>query len=248
MVRTFFVFSYLFLFLIFHLFHLFIYIPLLSKKDRQRFVHKKARHLSRAGMKILGVTYEVEGLERIPTHTPILFTPNHQGYFDIPLLFAAIPSLKAFVAKVEMKKYPIVSLWMKHLGCVFLNRINRKSAIESVDESVKRIKNGTSMVIFPEGTTSQGRKMKYFKAGSFKIAQLSQVPIVPVVIDGTYQVIRKGSFVLSPCHLKVVVLDPIPPKEHIQMDTIDVADMVEWRIRDTLKEWIENEEIELKKI
>lgn len=133
----------------------------------------------------------VTGLENVPKDTACVFIGNHQGDFDIPVLLGYIPKQKAFIAKAEILRTPMLASWMKLMRCTFLVRNNPRQSIQAFNEAVENVKKGYSQVIFPEGHRSKGGPMKEFKAGSFKLAFRSEVPIVPFTIDGTWRLFEE---------------------------------------------------------
>lgn len=137
-------------------------------------------------MKAAGAKITITGLDNIPKDTTLLVMSNHQSYFDIPLLMSTLPFPKGFIAKKELGKWPVIRVWMKRIRCVFMDRDNMRKSAEAIVDGIKILKSGHSMVIFPEGTRSKGGPTNEFKSGSFKLATKSLVPILPVTINGTY--------------------------------------------------------------
>ena len=160
-------------------------------------------------MKIAGVTVTVEGRENIPKDTAVMFTPNHQGDYDIPLMLLYLDRPHGLVAKAETKKIPFVRTWMTLLNCVFLDRSNPRKAMEAMREAEALLERGESMVVFPEGTRSRGDHMNEFKAGAFKMACKAKVPVVPVAIDGSYRIMEANGGLMKPAHVRVLILPPI---------------------------------------
>lgn len=136
-------------------------------------------------------TVTVFGQENIPQDTAVVFIANHQGYLDIPVLLANSKKQMGFISKAEILKVPILSGWMKLMQCVFLKRNSPRQSVEAMNKAVETVKNGYSLVIFPEGHRSKGGPVQKFKAGSFKLAFRSEVPIVPVTIDGTWHLFEE---------------------------------------------------------
>jgi len=159
-------------------------------EERARLIHKITFSWSAFLMKASGAKILVTGLENIPKDTTVLFVSNHQSYFDIPLLLSVIDIPKGFIAKQELANLPGISTWMRHIRCTFLDRDNMRKSAEAIVEGINTLKSGYSMVIFPEGTRSKGGKPQDFKAGSFKLAIKSKVPIIPITIDGTYKLLE----------------------------------------------------------
>ena len=130
---------------------------------------------------------------------------NHQSFFDIPLLMSAIDVPKGFIAKKELESWPGISMWMKYIRCIFMDRENIRKSAESIVEGINTLKSGYSMVIFPEGTRSKGGPTHEFKSGSFKLATKSKVPIVPVTINGTYKLLEKNNYKIKAAEIEVII-------------------------------------------
>ena len=131
-----------------------------------------------------GTKITVKGLENVPNEA-VLFVANHRSYFDIVVTYATTPHLTGFVAKKEMRHIPCISHWMRHLNCLFLDRSDIRAGLKTILQGIDHIKNGYSMFIAPEGTRNQEKEMLPFKEGSFKLAQKSGCPIVPIALTNT---------------------------------------------------------------
>ena len=151
-----------------------------------------------------GAQVEVTGIENVPTDRSVVYIGNHQGIFDIPLLLGYIPYQKAFIAKIEILKIPMISDWMKLMKCVFLDRKNPRQSVEAMHQGMENVKNGYSMVIFPEGTRNKGGPVKEFKPGSFKLAFQPEADIVPVTIDGTWKIYEEHKKI-NPAKIKLTI-------------------------------------------
>lgn len=162
-------------------------------EERILLIHKITHRWAGFIMKLSGCKINVSGLENIPKDQTVLFVSNHQSNFDIPLLMSSIDVPKGFIAKKELAKWPGVSTWMKYMQCTFMDRDNVRKSAESIVEGINILKSGYSMVIFPEGTRSKGGEPHEFKAGSFKLALKSKVPIVPITIDGSYKALEANN-------------------------------------------------------
>lgn len=165
---------------------------------------KWAKHI----LKITGVTVEVEGLENIPQEA-CCFVSNHQGNFDFIAMFAAIDRNMGFIAKKEIKKLKIISVWMKEIKCVFIDREDIRESLKAINQGAENIKKGHSMVIFPEGTRSKGKQMGQFKKGSLKMALKANAPIVPVTVDGSYKIFEEHNGRLRKGNIRLVFSKPI---------------------------------------
>ena len=177
------------------------------ENEKEKLVHKATTAWANRLLKVAGVKVTVHGLENLPKDQNVLFIGNHQGNFDIPIYITKIPGLKGFVSKIEVKKIPGVSTWMEYMHCIFMDRSNLRKAGEAIIQGVKVLKNGHSLVIFPEGTRSKGDKMGEFKAGSFKLATKSKVPIVPVTMSGSYKIMEsnKKKWIVQHAHVDLYI-------------------------------------------
>ncbi len=143
-------------------------------------------------IKASGSKVEVVGRENIP-QGPVLFVANHQSYFDIPVFMVYAPKFVAFIAKVELEKIPVLSWWMKKMGCLFMDRKDLRQSLKIILEGIESLKAGRTMVIFPEGTRGKNGEMSDFKPGSLKLAVKAGVPIVPVTLKDTYKVFEANN-------------------------------------------------------
>lgn len=130
------------------------------------------------------INIKSSGIENIPEEA-CLFVANHQSLLDITTLTHVLPKPAGFVAKVEMLKIPFMPYWMRKFGCVFIDRENPREGIKAIKQGTDNIKNGQSMVIFPEGTRSKDGKIGEFKKGTLRMAIKAKCPVVPVSINGT---------------------------------------------------------------
>ena len=159
---------------------------------------------------ILGVRLTVYGRELLDKKASYIFVTNHQSYVDIPVLMKAIPNTIRFVYKKQLSKIPIFGWGMYLSGYIPIDRENVRTAITSLKKAAKKIKNGISVVIFPEGTRSTDGSLGEFKRGMFVLADEAKVDIVPVTIDGTYKIVPRGKFKLRSGHVTVTIDKPIP--------------------------------------
>lgn len=171
----------------------------LGETDPEQMEEKSLRMVRNVFLKILrdsGVKVTVKGLENIPKDTPVLYVGNHRSYFDILVGYTAVPGKMGFVAKKEMRSWPLISDWMVNVNCLFLDRKNIKEGLKTILEGVQKIKRGVSVWIFPEGTRNENEnpaELMPFKEGSLKIAEKSGCPVVPVAITGTAELFEKKS-------------------------------------------------------
>ena len=153
-----------------------------------------------------------EGVDYIPDDKPVIIAPNHQSYWDIMLLYGLYKPYK-WVSKEEIFKVPFIGWNMELNQYVKLARGDRKSIKEMMATCRKWLEQGSSLLLFPEGTRSPDGEIKEFTSGAFKLATDCNVPVIPVVVDGTHLLYPKGSNIISfKGNLTVHVLPPVYPK------------------------------------
>ena len=172
------------------------------------------RHIprwSRGILKVTGVTLTVEGLENIPKEGPCVFVGNHRSYYDIPLLLASLDRPYGILAKEELEKIPLLSRWMKLLGCVFVQRDDVRASVRALNDATAIVESGRSFIIFPEGTRYKGEEggAGEFKAGAFRIAVKTGTPVVPVAISGARGLFEAHGNRTTPGTVRIRVLPPI---------------------------------------
>jgi len=137
-------------------------------------------------LRICGTKAIVIGEENVPKDTAVLYVGNHRSFFDILLTYVRVPRPTGYISKKEMEKVPLLSIWMKLLHCLFLDRDNIKEGLKTILKGVEKAKNGISICIFPEGTRNRvPDTFLPFHEGSFKIAEKADVPIVPITLNNT---------------------------------------------------------------
>lgn len=174
-------------------------------KEKDAYAHKVTTEWALKRLNHSGATVIVHGKENIPADQNVVFISNHQSNFDIAIFMSHIDKPKGFVSKIEMAKVPLLKQWMESIHCIFMDRSTLKGAASAIVEGIKIIKEGYSLVIFPEGTRSKGDKMGEFKAGSFKLATKPKVPIVPVTINGSYKLLEGNGNRIKPGTVEVYI-------------------------------------------
>jgi 1-acyl-sn-glycerol-3-phosphate acyltransferase len=146
------------------------------------------------GLKILGIRLNVSGRNTVDRVNPNVFMANHLSFLDGPLLYYLIPQIVRVILKKEIFRIPILGWSMGFVGFVPVDRKGLKSGRRSIELATRLIKTkGYSYLIFPEGTRSRDSEMQPFRRGAFFLAINSQIPIVPITIKGTYDLMPKGN-------------------------------------------------------
>ena len=176
---------------------------------RDKIVHDNVPLWARYVAQQCPAEVEVIGAEKLPQDQAVVFIANHQSNMDIPVLLGFIDKPMTFVAKIELKKIPLLYDWMSMLQCTFMDRKSPRASVQAMHDAVEGLKKGYSQMIFPEGTRSRGGPHHEFKAGSFKLAFMAKAIIVPVTIDGTWHLLEEYG-VMKSGKVKITIHDPIP--------------------------------------
>ncbi|WP_029323928.1 lysophospholipid acyltransferase family protein [Butyrivibrio sp. AE3004] len=171
-----------------------------------------------------GAKLTVIGEENVPTDRPVLYVGNHRSYFDIVLSYSRVPRLTGYIAKKEILKVPVLSQWMKNMDCLFLDRSDIRQGLEVILSAIDKVKNGISITIYPEGTRNRSDEMLPFHKGSFKIAQKTGCPIVPMTINNSNAIfedhlpfIRRSKVVLE--YGKPIYMNELSPEDKKNIET-----------------------------
>lgn len=190
-----------FLTLFFALLDLLIAFPLsllLDRRGTRRLVHQNSGRWSRAIIGCSPIWHSVvTGLEHLQEGKHYIIIANHQSLLDILAVCAALPLNFKFLAKRELFQIPLMGWAMASAGYIPVDRASHKSGREAMHRINRVLKNGVSVLLFPEGTRSPDGKVHAFKMGAFKLARDNKVEILPVVVDGTGQALPKKSWLIK---------------------------------------------------
>ena len=180
--------------------------------------HIVGRWWGKSILRVSGIKVQTMGLENLDPEKPCVFMCNHQSNFDILVLFSALPAQFRWIAKAELFRIPLFGRAMRGAGYISIERKDRKKAIQSLKEAAGRIRNGVSVMIFPEGTRSPDGNIGEFKKGGFILAYDAGVPIVPVVINGTWAIMSKDSLKITPGKVRLTVLPAVDVANYSKTD------------------------------
>jgi 1-acyl-sn-glycerol-3-phosphate acyltransferase len=168
------------------------------------------RAWSRSILKAAGVRVDVSGLEHLPSDQACVIVSNHNSFMDVWVLAAALPGSVRFIAKQELFRIPLLGRAMRASGQISIDRSQLRSAMGAYDDAIARLREGISPVIFAEGTRSRTGALQPFKKGPFVLAIAAQVPVVPVYIAGSREVLPPGSMRVRPGTISLRIGQPIP--------------------------------------
>ena len=196
----------------------FIALPLCYPFDKKRFVvHKLSKWLTDSFFGFgLVMKRKVEGLENLDPKGTYVMVLNHNSMVDILSIYN-LPLVFKWVSKREVYRIPIVGRLLLAHGDIVINRASTKEAMQLVHTRGKQwLAKGASVAIFPEGTRSKDGEIHNFKAGAFILAKDAEVPILPIVLDGTDRVVRKGFFMNWSNRITIKILPPVSKQDVVE--------------------------------
>ncbi len=200
-------------------------------------LHLMARFWANCILWMSRARVRVVGAENLHPGRSYIYMANHQSNADIPVLLGRLPVQFRWLAKAELFKIPIFGGAMRKVGYISIDRSNRKSAFASLETAARTIRNGTSVMIFPEGTRSRDGSLLPFKKGGFVLAVDAGVPIVPVILKGTGDIMPKGKIMVRSTSVTMQILEPVETAGYTRKTKDDLLA----RIRSILSDHLHNE-------
>jgi len=171
--------------------------------------HHVAQLWARVCLRVGLAPVSVEHIERLP-NTPAVYACNHLSYYDTPALFAKLPFQFRILAKAPLWKIPFIGWYLNRSGQVPIDQTSARAGVASLGRGVKTIQSGLPMLIFPEGGRAATGELQPLAAGAAWIALKAQVPLVPLTLIGTYELLPIHVYALRPRPLKLIIGEPIP--------------------------------------
>lgn len=168
-----------------------------------------ARMWARIICKLLFIKVEVRGLEHIQKGQSYVFVCNHQSLFDIFVIYGWLPVIFKWVMKAELRRIPLVGKACDSAGHIFINRDSPKAAQRSIVEAEQKLRNGVSVVLFPEGTRTYTGAVGKFKRGAFVLATDLSLPIIPMTLNGAFERLQRNSARVKPGKIELIVHEPV---------------------------------------
>ncbi len=195
-----------------------------------RWQHGCARVWSWLILKTSRIHVSVEGLENVDPHQTVIFCSNHPSAMDIPILSVSLPVQFRFLAKRSLFHVPFLGWHLRRSGHIPVDRGRPREALKGFDQAAKRIKEGRPVVVFPEGSRSRTTEMLPFKSGTFYLAILSGVPVVPMTLVGSRQVLEPDTYHVRPGKVRVIIHKAIPTAGLTVHDVNDLSRRVREQI------------------
>jgi 1-acyl-sn-glycerol-3-phosphate acyltransferase len=183
-------------------------------------------------LRVCGIRVAVRGLENVRAEIPRIYMCNHQSFFDIWTILAFLPVDFKFILKQELMKIPLLGPAMTQAGYIGIERKDPREAVKSIALAVQRIKDGASVLIFPEGTRSADGRLQSFKRGGFNLAFKAGCDIVPMVINGSHRIATKGSLRINKGSFSFQIGEPMSLSGYGKKDIPRLMD----RVHDAISE------------
>jgi 1-acyl-sn-glycerol-3-phosphate acyltransferase len=177
--------------------------------SRGHFAHRCARLWSWLILATTGVDVRCDGLDRLVRGQTYIFVANHQSIYDIPIIFSTVPFQLRIIAKESLGRFPFLGWHLRRTGHMLVDRKKPERA-KIFHQWSQLVARGLSLIVFPEGTRSVDGRVARFKGGSFLMAIRAGLPIVPVSVSSSRQVMLKGRLMTCPGSVRLVIHDPIP--------------------------------------
>ena len=190
--------------------------------------HRCLTFWARSSLALAGLRVHIEGLERLDPEMTYVFMANHASFLDILLAFAYFPYNFRFIIKEEIFSIPFIGWALRRSGQIPIDRQNPRRALKSLKQAAGLLKEGISLVVFPEGTRTPNGKLQEFKATLFVLPIRARISVVPVLIEGTFQALKRGSVLLNPVPLRLTFYDPIPPASFKDRDRGVYSEKARW--------------------
>ncbi len=172
----------------------------IGTKDKEGKYNSIERLFTQISFRLLGINFDVKGLENIPDNEPVIFVSNHQSFIDVKLSIAAIPRNFSFISKDILFKIPFLGKYMRTSGHIGIRRSEERNAYGTLNEVIKKLDSGKSIIFFPEGTRSENGELGKFKRGIAMIILKSGRRVIPTAIIGSRGYLPKSSILSNPAH------------------------------------------------
>ncbi|NCB68087.1 MAG: 1-acyl-sn-glycerol-3-phosphate acyltransferase [Bacteroidia bacterium] len=174
-----------------------------------QFSYFPARWWGRFFCYLLFIKVKITGLEKLDPKKSYVIAANHQSIYDIFVVYGWLPMIFKWVMKAELRKIPLVGKACESAGHIFIDRKNPVAAKKSLDKAEAQLRNGVSVVVFPEGTRTYTGQMGKFKKGAFRMATDLHLPIVPVTLRGCFERLPRNGFIITPGTIEMIVHEPV---------------------------------------
>lgn len=185
--------------------------------------------------RLTGSNVRVTGRSNVPKNEPVLFVGNHRSYFDLIAGYYNFPFHTSIISKAGLKKAPVIGAWMKRFKCLFIEQNNLRQGVQMVIDAQKLMKEGSNILIFPEGTRNKGKGVGEIHGGSLKIATKPGFKIVPVVFTNTREIFERQFPWVRPQNVTIEFLEPIETAGLSRDETKQLPEIIHDKLLETFE-------------
>jgi len=230
-------FSYAVLYLLFSFPVLAVMYFRMKNKDRYREDIRNLRMVQwgfRCVNAICGIKTTIIGFDNIPKDRPVLYVANHNSYFDIIISYSLCEDRTGYIAKAGIEKVPSLNIWMRRLYCLFIQRDDLRQSMRVIQQAIDYVNQGISITIFPEGTRGKSEEMLPFKPASFRIAEKTNCPVIPLAISNTRHILGDHWPCVTRTHVILEYGEPIYPDQLPKEERKHLSRIAQDRIQEML--------------
>jgi 1-acyl-sn-glycerol-3-phosphate acyltransferase len=199
-------------------------------KERDEFANNFSMMLARGIFRLTGSSVRITGVGNIPVDRAVLFVSNHQSHMDSAIIHGYIKMRKGFIADKEVRNIPILRTWLKYMKSVFVDRVDMRHNVLCMEESLRILKEGCSMVIYPEGRLDEGKQLGEFRKGCVRLAVKAGVPIVPLTMRNSHLLMNRDGSKIRSAFVQCIISRPID----IAMMKSEKESVIIQKIRNTI--------------
>jgi 1-acyl-sn-glycerol-3-phosphate acyltransferase len=178
-------------------------------RERDEYANNFSMMLARGIFRLTGSSVRITGVENIPADRAVLFVSNHQSHMDSAIIHGYIKMRKGFIADKEVRNIPILRTWLKYMKSVFIDRTDMRHNVRCMEESLRILKEGCSMVIYPEGRLDEGKQLGEFRKGCVRLAVKAGVPIVPLTMINSHLLMARDGSKIRSASVQCIISQPI---------------------------------------
>ncbi|MBR6528537.1 MAG: 1-acyl-sn-glycerol-3-phosphate acyltransferase [Firmicutes bacterium] len=205
-----------------------------NKEEERQAIYEVSKFWSNKIVNWLGLEINVVNPENLPEEGPVVYVANHQSYGDVIPFLHVTKHQVGFIAKDSLERFPVFADWVLRIRSLFIKRGDARTSLGTINEGASLVKEGFSLVIFPEGTRSQSSQMADFKPGALKLATKAKAVVVPVTIKDSYKMFEETGVVKKGTKLDFIVHEPIDTSKLDRKELAELGERVEEIVRSGL--------------
>ena len=205
-----------------------------NKEEERQAIYDVSKYWVGKILNFMKLEINVINPQNLPEEGPVVYVANHQSYADVIPFLAVTKHQVGFIAKDSLEKFPVFAEWVLRIRSLFIKRGDPRTSLGTINEGANMVKDGYSLVIFPEGTRSHSSEMADFKPGALKLATKAKAIIVPVTLRDTYKLFEETGTIKKNRKIDFVVHEPIDTSKMDRKEMAELGERVEAIVRSAL--------------